>query len=60
MKHDYITPSMEVLDLHGTWNLMEVSVYLSDEEEVEEGYAPSFQNGLDDLEQDEMNRESPK
>ena len=59
MKHDYITPSMEVLDLHGTWNLMDASVYLSDEE-VEEGYAPSFQNGLDDLEQDEMNRESPK
>jgi len=51
MKHDYITPSMEVLDLHGTWNLMEVSVYLSDEE-VEEGYAPSLQNGLDDSEQE--------
>lgn len=51
MKHDYITPSMEVLDLHGTWNMMEVSVNLSDEE-VEEGYAPSFQDGLDDLEQE--------
>lgn len=59
MKHDYITPSMDVMDLHGTWNLLDASVRLSDEE-VEEGLAPSFQDGLDDLEQDEMNRDSPK
>lgn len=51
MKHDYITPTMEVLDLHGTWNLMDTSLGLSDDE-VEKGYAPSFQNGLDDLEQE--------
>ena len=51
MKHDYITPTMEVLDLHGTWNLMDTSLGLSDDE-VEKGYAPSFQNGLDDSEQE--------
>lgn len=51
MKHDYITPSMEVLDLHGTWNLMDTSLGLSDDE-VEYGHAPSFQDGLDDSEQE--------